>query len=560
MLTTTQSYVTYQGNGATTSFPYNFYVAAAGYLVVSITNNNVNPAVTTILSSSQYSVSGIGNGAVGSGTQPGGTVTYPVSGNPLGTGWTITIQRIVPFQQGTSLTNQGAFYPNVVEAALDYLTMLTQQLQAGTSGTSPVLPAWISGLNTLTDVNGNLNSATPSLAGLYPAYKTANTSATTITGFTGMVAGHYFKIIFGDAHTTISFGTNIKGHNSQSWSPQVGDTMDCVTDGTYVYAIDSGTLATLQSYINSLYASAPPNPYRNRFINGDMRIDQRHNGASQTVGTSDSGDTLYRVDRWAVTTSGAAITAQQVAGSSPWKNYLQLTGAASNTGFAVYQRIESNNILDQAGQTVTLSAYVNGSSVTSLTWTAYYPTATDNYSNETQIATGSWTITGSLSRYSTQINLPSNAVNGVSIVFSGAGLGANQTVNLTGAQLEPGSTMSPFEVRPLDVETFRCGRYLPMWKASSIIGSCYSTSSSAGDAIFNFNPVARVTPTGIVTSGTFTLNLSGGTNSSVTPALGAATDNTAAVVVFSGGSGLTANQPGYLTDSGGVIYFTGCEL
>jgi hypothetical protein len=263
MLTTTQSYVTYQGNGATTSFPFNFYVEVAGHLTVSITNNNVSPAQTTVLASTQYAAAGIGNAS-------GGTVTYPVNGSPLPSGWSITIQRIVPCQQATSLSNQGAFYPQVVESALDYLTMIAQQLQAAASGTSPVLPAWISGLQVLTDNNGNVNSATPSLASLAPVYKTANTSATTITGFTNLTAGHYFKIIVGDAHTTFGFGqtgATIKGHNAQNWSPGIGDFLDCVTDGTYVYALDSGTIATLQSYVASALASYSTTAQMNTAIN-----------------------------------------------------------------------------------------------------------------------------------------------------------------------------------------------------------------------------------------------------------------------------------------------------
>ena len=133
MLTTTQSTVTYLGNGAATQFAYNFLVQAQSQMVVTLTNNNVSPAVSYTLSTSQYSVSGIGNGT-------GGTVTYPVllAGAPLPAGWTITIERIVPYQQNTSLTNQGAFYPQVVEAALDYLTMQTQQLAAQIAGLSSI--------------------------------------------------------------------------------------------------------------------------------------------------------------------------------------------------------------------------------------------------------------------------------------------------------------------------------------------------------------------------------------------------------------------------------------
>jgi hypothetical protein len=133
MLTTNQSFVTYQGNGATTVFPYTFIIPSAASAVVSITNTATG--VTTILSTSQYTITGIGSGSEFSGgSGPGGNVTYPVTGSPLPAGYTITIQRVVPYQQSTSLTNQGAFYPNVVEACLDILTMQTQQLAAVQAG------------------------------------------------------------------------------------------------------------------------------------------------------------------------------------------------------------------------------------------------------------------------------------------------------------------------------------------------------------------------------------------------------------------------------------------
>jgi hypothetical protein len=568
MLTTTQNYVTYQGNGATTSFPFGFIVPAAGQLVVSITNNNVSPAVTTVLSASQYSVTGIGTGnefAGGSGS--GGVLTYPTSGNPLPAGWSITIQRIVPYLQGISLTNQGAFYPQVVEAALDYLTMAVQQIAAGTSGTSPVLPAWISGLQTLTDVNNNVNSATPSLAGLAPVYKTANTAATTMTGFTNLVAGHYFKVIFEDANTTVSFGTGIIGNSSQSWSPNLGDFMDCVTDGTCVYAFTSGTLSTLQSYINTEVAAqiAPLQvSFRNRLINGDMGIDRRHMGSPQSVQQSDSGDNLYRLDRWAVAITGAGITAQQVSGSGQWKNALQLSGAASNTGFSVYQRIESINTVDLAGSTVTLEIDLASSSLTTITWTAYYPNAQDNWSGQTQVATGTFTINGNLSRYSTTITLGTaggkTAANGLSIVFSGGGLGASQTFQITGAQLESGTAATTYERIPDDIQLLRCLRYCPSWSSTAgVVAPAFTTGTTGGYAVFSFSVPARIAPTGLSTTTTVTLVASGGASSTVTPGLGAWSD-ACVLIALSGGSGLTANQPGYINATAGSLYLMGCEL
>lgn len=107
-----------QGNGLTTSFDFTFPVPLASELFVYYTDTT--GAVTTI-NPSQYSVTGIG-------TANGGAVTYPLSGSPIASGTSLTIQRIVSYQQLTDLVNQSGYYPNVVENALDYLTMQTQQL------------------------------------------------------------------------------------------------------------------------------------------------------------------------------------------------------------------------------------------------------------------------------------------------------------------------------------------------------------------------------------------------------------------------------------------------
>ncbi len=242
MLTSSQSYATYQGNGATTQFPYSFPVGKAAYIQVSITDNNVSPPATTVLSAAQYSVTGIGNGIPGApNSTPGGIVSYPLGGSALATGWTITIQRIVPYQQNTSFVNQGGFYPQVVEAALDNLTMQTQQLA------SQVIESALPTPNIVQPVTFPANLAIQSLAGLCSVYKTANTQPTTMTGFSDMTGGNFFKIIIGDPNTTVAFTTwwsglgagSIIGHQGQSVTFAQGDVLDCVTDGTYVYVMDS---------------------------------------------------------------------------------------------------------------------------------------------------------------------------------------------------------------------------------------------------------------------------------------------------------------------------------
>lgn len=116
------------GNGATTVWNYSFLIPDASEVVVQITDKTTG--VVTTLTTLQYSITGIGNPS-------GGTVTYTPA---LTTNQTITIQRILPVTQGTSLSNQGAFYPTVIETALDYLTMVCQQLNDATGRALVISP------------------------------------------------------------------------------------------------------------------------------------------------------------------------------------------------------------------------------------------------------------------------------------------------------------------------------------------------------------------------------------------------------------------------------------
>lgn len=58
----------------------------------------------------------------------GGTCTYPTAGDPIASGTLITLSRLVPLTQETSISNQGDFYPVVTEQALDELCLQIQQV------------------------------------------------------------------------------------------------------------------------------------------------------------------------------------------------------------------------------------------------------------------------------------------------------------------------------------------------------------------------------------------------------------------------------------------------
>ena len=117
-VSSTATRVTYLGNGVATQFSFNFKTIDQTQLVVELTLLSTG-AVTT-LNDSQYSVTGIGTDS--------GVVTYPLSGSPLASTYSITIRRNVPLTQPTAFSNQSTYYADVVETTFDRETMEIQQV------------------------------------------------------------------------------------------------------------------------------------------------------------------------------------------------------------------------------------------------------------------------------------------------------------------------------------------------------------------------------------------------------------------------------------------------
>ncbi|HEX2242217.1 MAG TPA: hypothetical protein VHK27_02970, partial [Gammaproteobacteria bacterium] len=118
------------GNGVTTVFPYTFLIPE-GRAVVSVYDTLTG--VQTTLSEPAYSITGEDD-------VNGGTVTYNPGGVPIpNTKWLI-IERVMPYTQSLSITNQAGFFPDLLEQQLDRTTMQIQQISEELNRAIVVLP------------------------------------------------------------------------------------------------------------------------------------------------------------------------------------------------------------------------------------------------------------------------------------------------------------------------------------------------------------------------------------------------------------------------------------
>lgn len=141
-LSTTATTVTYNGDNATTVFPFAYKVFEASHLVV-VRKTISGGALTTLTLNTDYTVQGLRLSA-------GGSVTLP---SPLSSAYQLIITRSTPKTQTTDLKNQGKFYPEIHEDALDKLTMLVQETTETITAVQP-LDADLTAIASLTGTGG----------------------------------------------------------------------------------------------------------------------------------------------------------------------------------------------------------------------------------------------------------------------------------------------------------------------------------------------------------------------------------------------------------------------
>jgi hypothetical protein len=300
--------------------------------------------------------------------------------------------------------------------------------------------------------------------------------------------------------------------------------------------------------------------FKNRIINGDMRIDQRNAGASVTQNTSGT----YTLDRWIIYgTVTSKFTVQQNAGSvTPPAGYINYLGATSSSAysvvaadeFTVSQIIEGLNLSDLGwgtanAKTVTLSAWVYssltgtfGGSLRNSAANRSYPfTYTISSANTwTQISvtiagdtTGTWLTTNgagirlafSLGTGTTQSGTAgawaaanyTSATGAVSVVgTSGA------TFYITGVQLEVGSSATGFEYVDYGAQLIQCQRYYEILTGNGVANFLSATLNGtvvASWCTWFLKQTKRTNPT-------FAL-VSGGGWANATPTVYSSVDNIA---------------------------------
>lgn len=128
-ISTLASSIQVAGNSSKTAFVFNFVGDSASDITVSSVASN---GTITLLSPTTYSVS-LNAAAANQIWGVGGTVIYPLSGSPLATGQSLIISRVLPYSQQITTQNQGNYYSQVTEQALDTLAMQIQQLATRTT-------------------------------------------------------------------------------------------------------------------------------------------------------------------------------------------------------------------------------------------------------------------------------------------------------------------------------------------------------------------------------------------------------------------------------------------
>ena len=140
------------------------------------------------------------------------------------------------------------------------------------------------------------------------------------------------------------------------------------------------------------------------------------------------------------------------------------TGAASTTAIYLLQRLESLDTNRLKNKTVTFSCEISNSLLTSVIWEVFRPTTTNDVHGtiasptQTLVASGTFTVSSTLTRYSATFALPDLASRGLEIRLR-VGAQTSGTWVVSRLQLEEGSVATDFNCGDYSEELAKCQRY-----------------------------------------------------------------------------------------------------
>lgn len=322
------------------------------------------------------------------------------------------------------------------------------------------------------------------------------------------------------------------GSGNVSWQPTpAASTTTPLANGTA--AIGTSTTYARADHVHPSDAY----PHDNRIINGDMRIDQRNNGALVTA----SG---YTIDRWQVGGNPAGkLSAQRggppgllaVAGFPYFLTATSLSAyiAAPTDVFSLYQAIESDAVSDFRfgtvnAQPVTLSFWVNSGLMTG-TFSGRlaasggarsFPFTFDISATNTWIKVvitipgdtgGPWLMNGNGVGIYVQFDLgcgansrgPAGAWSSSNFIGVTGAISIvntiNATFNITGVKLEIGNVATPFNRQSLAKSLADCQRYYQLVSAAARIPA--SAATQFGESTLNWQTMRAAPTAAVVTAG-----------------------------------------------------------
>jgi hypothetical protein len=256
----------------------------------------------------------------------------------------------------------------------------------------------------------------------------------------------------------------------------------------------SGSTITFSDLSTQSTAAITGISFKNKIINGDMRVRQRGSSASLT-GTHQ----YLTMDRW-VARQATLTTATGFwsAGTSNLPLGFQACGilgrpsGGSNVGvLEVLYAMETTDSIPLQGQIVTVSFYAKAgvnfsSSGNLLNLSMFSGTGTDQSPGLMGVWTGvtapigvSQQLTTSWQRYSFSGTVPSNCTQiGLYFNYTPTGTASgDDSFYITGVQLEASATATEFERRPIGTELALCQRY---YDKSYSFGVDPATSTTSG--------------------------------------------------------------------------------